>query len=155
MLTQAQELTVRKRPFEGLNEVRVIMAISRGETPKIPFRHGVDLGLRRALVQNICRQCWSLDPALRPEMHSILLDLTGSKSSRNPTRLHVPTRTVNLPEAMEAELRKRLIHDLALGAATLPDLLKRVGGIEADLDTRTRILQLIREVWFCYSDKQD
>lgn len=70
----------------------------------------------------------------------------ASSMAAPSTSSHVPTRVVNLPKEVEAHLRQRLIHDLALGAAPRTDILKRVGGVEADFDTRTKILQLLSEV---------
>ena len=80
-----------------------------------------------------------------------------SQSQSKPassTSSHVPTRVVNLPKEVEERLRQRLIHDLALGAAPRSDILKRVGGVEADFDTRTKILQLLSEVWHCVRTRE-
>lgn len=66
---------MRRRPFEGL--MQSLLAIARGETPPIPFKHGSELERLRPLFEDICRRCWSRSPKDRPAVHCILDMLSG------------------------------------------------------------------------------
>ncbi|KAH8119072.1 hypothetical protein DFH11DRAFT_1562832 [Phellopilus nigrolimitatus] len=50
-----------------------------------------------------------------------------------------------LPREVAALFRQRLIHYLALGSATQSDIVKNVGGVEADRDTRANIMEILNE----------
>lgn len=52
----------------------------------------------------------------------------------------------SLSQEMVLQLRQRLVHYLALGSATAPDILKNVGGIETDWDVRRKIIEILNEV---------
>ncbi|KAI5120339.1 hypothetical protein M0805_009415 [Coniferiporia weirii] len=56
------------------------------------------------------------------------------------------TSSVSFPKETIALYRQRLIHYLALGAATQPDVVKEVGGLEVDRDVRLKITEILNEV---------
>lgn len=83
--------------------------------------------------------------ASKAPQHTPTIVKNYASSAPQPTQ--APSApSVSLPKDVEAHLRQRLVHDLALGAAPVPDVLKRVGGVEADQDTRTKIIELLHEV---------
>lgn len=54
--------------------------------------------------------------------------------------------TAGIPAETVAEYRLRLVHYLALGPATIDEILKTVGGLEVDPVARQKILELLNEV---------
>lgn len=65
--------------------------------------------------------------------------------SNVPSTSGVPS-TAGIPAETVAEYRLRLVHYLALGPATLDEIVKNIGGLEVDPVTRQKILELLNEV---------
>ena len=86
VLTEFQELGVRRRVSANLNELQMLLFILNGESPPIPFKHGEELGSAKPLFEDICRQCWEHDPEARSDMESILQTLRSSKENRKRER---------------------------------------------------------------------
>ncbi|THH08294.1 hypothetical protein EW145_g2798 [Phellinidium pouzarii] len=58
----------------------------------------------------------------------------------------VSPSSTSFPKDVLAVFRQRLVHYLALGAATQPDIVKNVGGVEAERDVRLKITEILNEV---------
>ena len=59
--------------------------------------------------------------------------------------------TSGIPAETVSEYRVRLVHYLARGPATLDEILQSVGGLEVDLVTRQKILEVLHEVRLLFS----
>ena len=70
-----KELVSRQRPFAGMNDYQVLLAIIQGETPSFPPRSKNELNMIRDMLEKLCRRCWASNPAHRPTMHDIIGDL--------------------------------------------------------------------------------
>ena len=67
--------------------MQTILAITRGESPNVPFVHGTDLGSDRLLFEDVCQQCWNGEPGLRPSMDAILGSLAIFSTSNESDSL--------------------------------------------------------------------
>ena len=70
-----QELVSRHRPFGGLSDFQVMLAVTQGEVPLFPPRPDNEPSTIRDMFEKTCRRCWTNDPALRPAMRDIVGDL--------------------------------------------------------------------------------
>lgn len=70
----------RKRPYEGLNQLQVMQAITQGGLPEFvapPQQADIaEDGRLRVALEWVCDRCWNLDPANRPSME-VLQDWRG------------------------------------------------------------------------------
>ena len=64
-----------KRPFQGMNDVMVIMAIVKGQLPEKPVSREMNKDESRyPALWTTCGRCWERDPKDRP----LALDLVGT-----------------------------------------------------------------------------
>jgi len=69
-LTYCSKVFTGKVPFPNFNDVRVVIAISRGERPpKPPGGEGIGL---RPTVWKLTEECWDQSPGKRPDVTSVL-----------------------------------------------------------------------------------
>ena len=63
------------RPFQGLNQLQVILSIIQGELPKfcnVPWPSSPDCeNVSIMKFEELCQQCWNHDPGSRPQMKDV------------------------------------------------------------------------------------
>ena len=52
-----------------------MLAVKQGKVPSFPPQSKAEPSTIRAMLEKICRRCWTSDPALRPTMRDIVRDL--------------------------------------------------------------------------------
>ena len=75
LMVITKELVSRRRPFAGRNEIQVFHAVTRGEVPSFTPSPNNEPSTIQDTLEEICRRCWTHDPARRPTMHDIIRDL--------------------------------------------------------------------------------
>ena len=72
--------------------------------------------------------------------------ITVTKNFSTQPTVPAASSSSTLPEDTVQQLRQRLVHYLALGSGTAADVLKNVGGVEAEWDVKRKISELLNEV---------
>ncbi|EJD08301.1 kinase-like protein [Fomitiporia mediterranea MF3/22] len=71
----AYELLAKKRPYHSLQlDAQVILAIVHGQRPEQP-QNLVECPMHYQKAWQICEECWSRDPNVRPKMATVLMAL--------------------------------------------------------------------------------
>ena len=107
-----KELISRQKPFAGLTDYQIILAIIQGETPSFSSQTESTARMEQDVLEDICRRCWANDPARRPAMQDIISDLQLGTSVPDECTLTIHFETLKLEAPSECPSPERLVDKL-------------------------------------------